>query len=144
MEVQILSSAGLGECVDYLYTKLLTKDLILSERFVRDVLGARIIRQQDECFECDLFGQLIVFECLSTKDSMTSNVNQKIPIVVSERYQLDLLFERCMSHDVEIIQKPVEMSIDYKPHFYNLIIKDPMGYKIEFKYYTLQVQGVGD
>ncbi|HJN37283.1 MAG TPA: VOC family protein [Gammaproteobacteria bacterium] len=127
--------------MDYLYTKLLTKDLAQSQRFVRDVLGGRIVRQQDQCFECDLFGQLIVFECLSMQDTLQSKVSHQVPVVVNERYQLDVLYERCLSHDVEILKEPAK-ALDAESSFFNLIIFDPMGYTMEFKYYTFQFQGV--
>ena len=127
--------------MDYLYTKLLTRDLAQSQRFARDVLGARIVRQQDHCFECDLFGQLLIFECLSIEDDLQSMMTRCVPIVITERYQLDLVYERCLTHGVEIVKKPTKASHS-DVGFFNLIIRDPLGSMMEFKYFIFQAQGM--
>ena len=122
--------------MDYLYMKLFTHDLKMTECFLRDVIEAKITKSDDLFFEADLFGLKIVYQLIT-------DVNKKYsssPIVLSERYQIDSIYERCVSHDVTVCQKPFRSA---STNTVSMTIEDNLGNKLEFRCYELGKVNLG-
>ena len=116
--------------MDYLYMKLFTKDLQKSECFVRDILEAKIVKSGDMFFESDFFGYKVVFQLITDHDKSYRGS----PIVLSERHQVETIYQRCLTHGVKIIQKPIRLASNNQ---LSLIIEDNLGCKIDFRCYEL-------